>query len=534
MGERHPISPDSEGGILIRDGMVFDGTGNPWKRCDVVLRGDRIEDMDGRIESRCDVVIEASGLCVAPGFVDLHSHAASGDLIFARPTADNVVLQGVTTVISGPDGGSPHPLSEFFARLADVPISINLGMFVGHNTIRREVVGLEAVTPNEAQISEMKRLVREAMRAGAFGLSSGLKYLPGMFSKTGEVVELARAAAEFGGIYISHMRDEGLKLIESVRETIEIGEKANIPAQITHHKVVGTDMWGRSEDTLAMVNDARRRGVDVTIDQYPYTASQAGLTILFPPWSLEGGFKALRRRLRDGKQRSRIKDAVIENLVHDRGGNDPARVLVVRCTANRDYEGQTLAEILEKRGTSVNFESAAELVLELLERGEANASYFCLSEEDVERIMAHPASMIASDGVIDVEGVVSPHPRSYGAFPRVLGTYVREKGVLSMEEAIRKMTSFPARRVGLCDRGMIRPGMKADVVVFDPETVAGAATFQNPRRHPVGIEYVIVNGEIVVHRGRHTGATPGEVLRGRGRRAGASCESSDEGSRKVT
>jgi len=512
------MSMNPTGNILIRDGMIFDGTGNPWKRCDVAVSGDRIEEVGRRIESRCDTVIDAAGLCVAPGFIDLHSHAASNDLIFARPTADNLVRQGVTTVISGPDGGSPHPLGEFFTRLSDVPISINLGIFVGHNTVRKEVIGLADCPPTEAEMAEMKRLVTEAMRAGAFGLSSGLKYLPGMFSETAEVVELARVAGTYGGIYISHMRDEGLGLLESVRETIEIGEKANIPAQITHHKVVGLDMWGKSEETLAMVNDARRRGVDVTIDQYPYTASQASLTILFPFWSLEGGTEALRERLRNREQRSKIKDAVTENLIRDRGGNDPGNVLVVRCTSNREYEGKTLREILDERGTRATMENAADLILEFLDTGDANASYFCLSDEDVERIMAHPATMIASDSVIDVECVVCPHPRSYGAFPRVLGTYVREKGVLSLGEAIRKMTSFPAQRVGLRDRGIIRLGMKADIVLFDPKTVGDAATFKDPRRHPGGIEYVIVNGEVVVDRGKHTGATRGDVLCGSGTR----------------
>jgi len=285
--------------------------------------------------------------------------------------------------------------------------------------------------------------------------------------------------------------------------------------QITHHKVVGADMWGRSRDTLRMVDEARGRGVDVTIDQYPYDASQAGITILFPTWSKDGGDTRTRERLKDPDTRERIRQGLIHNLIHDRGGNDPARVRVARCEAEPAMEGLTLHECLERRGLAPTLPAAADLILEWFSQGQVAAIYQCLADEDVERIMVHPATMVSSDGSIDGDRGMRPHPRWYGTFPRVLGHYARDKGTLPLAAAVHKMTARPAARLGLADRGLVRPGMKADLVVFDPDRVADQATFTEPRRNPLGIEHVFVNGVAVIEAGRPTGHMPGQVLRRR-------------------
>jgi len=445
----------------------------------------------------------------------VHTHARRG--LLEVPTADNYVLQGVTTVFGGQDGFSPLPLGELLASIAALPPAVNFGTFVGHGSVRQSVMGGADRPPTPAELEEMVALVAESMREGAFGLSTGLFYVPGAFASTSEVVALARAAGQRGGIHVSHMRDEAAGVLESVRETVAIGEQGGLPTQVTHHKIIGRAGWGRSVDTLRIVTAARRRGVDVTLDQYPYTASSTSFSAaLFPAWALEGDDASRRSRLVDPETRERVRAAVVEKILDERGGGDPSRLQVAAFPHDPSLDGQTLAEILRERGREATVDGAADLVLEIVENGGATGIFHAMSEEDVERILASPYTMVASDGEIPVFGQGHPHPRSYGTFARVLGVYAREKGLVPLEEAVRKMTSLPAARVGLADRGLVRPGMKADLVVFDPGTIRDRATFEEPHAYAEGVSFVVVNGSVVVEEGRVSGVRSGRVLLGPG------------------
>jgi N-acyl-D-amino-acid deacylase len=499
--------------LVVRDARVVDGSGAPWFRADVGVRGDSIAAVAPRLAGTARRVIEASGHVAAPGFIDLHSHARGG--IFDRPAAENYLRQGVTTLVEGPDGSSPLPLGAFLDKLEELRPGVNLASFVGHGSVRAAVVGTEDRSPTPAELERMRELVRQGMRDGAFGLSTGLFYVPGSFARSDEVIALARVAGELGGMHISHMRDEAAGVLDSVRETIAIGEEGGLPTQVTHHKMIGRAAWGRSVDSLRLVREARERGVDVTVDQYPYTASSTALSAaLLPPWSLAGGQSALRERLSDAAQRARILEVVKDRIRNERGGGDPRNIQIAACGFDHSLEGRTLAAILEGRGVPSTVESAAELTLEIADRGGASAIFHAISEEDVERILAAPFTMVASDGEIPAFGQGAPHPRSYGTFARVLAVYVREKRLLTLEDAIRKMTSLPAARLGLADRGLLRPGMKADLVVLDPATVRDRATYEKPHQYAEGVSLVLVNGEPVLDGDRMTGARPGRVLRG--------------------
>jgi len=506
--------------VVLEGGTVYDGLGSGGYISDVALIGDRIArigDLSGR---RAKLRLDASGLAVVPGFIDVHSHAASSTFensgIAVSPLAENYVRQGVTTVIGGPDGGfpsSPLPVGEFLSRYDLEPASINLGLFVGHGTVRLEVMGNANRSPSDQELNAMKSLVEQAMRDGAFGLSTGLKYVPGSYATTDEVIELAKVAARYGGIHQSHMRDEGLHVMESVAETIRIGEEGGLPTQISHHKIVGKTMWGRSTETLALVDSARLRGIDVTIDQYPYVASMSTLAILLPAWCLEGDHADLVARLRDPVDRPRIKEAIVYNLEYGRGGGHPSNVLIAEAAWDTTLEGRTLEDILLERGEETTLEHAAELVMNLQERGTVFAVYRAMSEEDVVRIMAHPYTMIASDGGIPAFGKGAPHPRFYGTFARVLGRYSRDEGTMPFADAVRKMTSLPAQRLGLIDRGALREGSMADVAVIDPEAIIDTATFENPHQYAEGVVHVFVNGRAVLLDGELTGERPGRALR---------------------
>ena len=502
--------------LIIRSGRIVDGTGTPWLSADVGVRGDRIARIGDLSSASAARVIDATGLVVAPGFIDPHTHARRG--IFSVPTADNVLLQGVTTLTEGNDGSSPFPISAHLDRIARTRISPNWAVFVGQGTIRNEVIGPNDREATPAEIAEMKALVARSMQEGALGISTGLFYVPGAFTGTAEVIELSTVAAAYGGIYISHMRDEAHGLLDSVRETIRIGEAAGLPVQMTHHKVIGRDMWGRSSESLALVDAARTRGVDVTIDQYPYTASQTSITAIIPPWAQDGGRSELVRRLRDPETRRRVKTEVVYRIDHDRGGGDARNIVIGLCEWDPSLEGKSLADIAVDRGLEPTLANAAEIAMDIIERGGARAIYHAMIEDDVERIMQYPATAIGSDGGVSVFGEGMPHPREYGTFARVLSRYVRERGVLTLEEAVRKMTSLTAQRIGLQDRGVLREGFYADVAVFDANEVRDLATFENPHQYAEGVEYVLVNGIVVVDGGRHTGARPGRVLYGPGRR----------------
>ncbi|MDP6966783.1 MAG: amidohydrolase family protein, partial [Candidatus Marinimicrobia bacterium] len=386
------------------------------------------------------------------------------------------------------------------------------------NTVRKKVMGAEDRSPTAEEMEQMKQLVERAMAEGAVGMSTGLKYIPGAYSKTGEVVKLAKVAADYGGFYATHMREEGLGLFESVAEAIQIGTEAGVPVQISHHKAVGKSMWGGSEKTLQMIDAAARTGLDITVDQYPYPATSTGLTVVFPAWSLAGEREELKNRLDDSESRARIKKAIVNNILFDRGGGDPASIVVSSYAEDTSLEGKNLAEITQMRGMSPTADNAAEVLMELVYAGKGSGIYHCLHEDDIKRIMQHPRTMHASDGSTIEFGAAKPHPRSYGTYPRVLGRYVREEGVISLEEAIRKMTSLPAQRLSLQDRGLIKEGMWADIVVFDPDSVIDTATWLEPHRYPEGIPYVLVNGRPVIDGGNRTEVFSGKILYGAGKK----------------
>jgi N-acyl-D-amino-acid deacylase len=498
--------------LLLRGGRIVDGTGGPWFKADLAIRGDTIAAIASRLEAGAARVIDVDGLIVAPGFIDIHTHARRG--IFEVPTADNYTRQGVTTIVEGPDGGSPVPLRPFMEKLAATKLSPNFAMFIGQGSIREKVIGTIDRKATPAEIDQMRALVREGMRDGAFGLSTGLFYVPGIFTPTEEVIELAKEAGVLGGIHVSHMRNEAAGVVDSVRETIAIGERGGLPTQVTHHKIIGTGNWGKSVETLRLLEEARARGVDATIDQYPYTASSTSLSVLLPPWALEGGQAEVVKRLKDPAERARIKAAIVESLKIDRGGGDPKNVVIAACGWNPSLAGQNLAQITRARGQEPTFEHAADTAMSIVAQGSASAIFHAIDEKDLERILRHPLTMIASDGEVPVFGRAAPHPRSYGTFVRVLAVYARDKGVLTLQEAVRKMTSFPATRLGLNDRGILRPGMKADVTVFDQARVRDMATFENPHQYAQGFACVLVNGQVIYENGVMTAARPGRVLYG--------------------
>jgi dihydroorotase/N-acyl-D-amino-acid deacylase len=339
--------------------------------------------------------------------------------------------------------------------------------------------------------------------------------VPGTFTPTEEVIDLAKVAGKMGGIYISHMRDEATKVLDSVKETIEVGEKGGLPTQITHHKIIGAASWGKSVDTLRLVDEARARGVDVTIDQYPYTASSTSVhAALLPAWALEGGRQRLLDRMKDASTRAKIRAETIRLIKEERGGGDPNNVQVANCKWDPSLAGKRLSEITQQRKLEPTIENAADTVLWMTEQGECQGIFHAINEEDLQRILKHPVTMIASDGGVPVFGQASPHPRSYGTFARVLGRYVRELKVIPLEDAVRKMSSSPAKRLSLTDRGVLKEGMKADLVIFDPNTVRDMATFTQPHQYAEGVSLVVINGQVAFENGKMTAARPGRILYG--------------------
>ena len=501
--------------LLIRNGRIVDGTGNPWYQGDVAIRGDTVVRIAPRIVEPAIRTIDAVGQVVTPGFIDIHSHARRTIRDF--PTAENYVRQGVTTIIEGPDGDSPVPLGPFFGELEAIRKTLNIGSFVGQGSIRSTVIGLTDRKPTVDELNKMRALVEVGMKDGAFGLSSGLFYVPGTFTSTDEVIELAKVAGRLGGIYISHMRDEASGVVESVKETIAIGERGGLPTQVTHHKVVGAANYGKSVETLKLIDEARHRGVDVSVDLYPYTASSTNIqAALFPGWAQEGGRERVLMRLKDPATRARIKAESARLIRDERGGGDPKNVAISNCVWDKSLAGKNLSDVTRSRGMEPTLDNAAEAAIWLVEQGNCQGVFHAISEQDLDRILRHPATMIGSDGEIPIFGQGAPHPRSYGTFARVLAAYVRERGTLTLEDAVRKMAGLPAQRLGLDDRGLLKAGMKADVAIFNPSRVRDAATFERPHQYAEGMSTVIVNGEIVFEDNSVTSLRPGRVLYGPG------------------
>ena len=525
--------------LVIRNARIVDGTGTPWYRGDAGVR-------DGVIEAvgtlppgvPCASEIDAGGDVLAPGFIDMHTH--NDFLLLGDGAGVSKLRQGVTTILVGQCGISAAPIRDervslldaytgfiragvtpewnwrSFAEYLDVldglDLGLNVGSFVGHGTIRLNVLGFENRLPSPDELREMREMARAALEEGAFGMTSGLIYPPGVYSTSEEIEEIARGLTERRGLYLSHMRNESSGVVESVRETIAVAERAGIPAQVLHHKATGRANHGKVRKTLALLEEARERGVDMTVDQYPYTAGSTTLRSILPPWVNEGGLEKLMERLRDPVLRERIRQEILttdgwENMLMSCGG--PEGVLVAYTPETPEFEGKRLPEIGEMTGRDP-LDAAFEVIL--ANRGSDTACYFHMDEDDVKYVLAHPLVMVASDTIPPAPGAKC-HPRTNGAFPRVLGRYVREEKVLGLEEAVRKMSGFPAARLGLQKKGLVKPGMDADLVLFNPDTVRDGATFEDPFGEPEGISHVFVAGKLAVKNGVFTGATAGKVLR---------------------
>ncbi|WP_237132252.1 N-acyl-D-amino-acid deacylase family protein [Pseudohongiella sp. O18] len=502
--------------LVLQGGTLYSGADEPPFIGDIAINGDRIAAVGNLGEYQATQAIDVTGLAVMPGFIDIHSHALSDQPdqgIFGWPDAENLIRQGVTTVIEGNDGSSPVPLEPSFEAIAALPPAINFGSFIGHGSIRALVVGEDDRPPTEEELELMREQVALGMEQGAFGLSSGLIYAPGRFADTDEVVELARVAGQYNGMYISHMREEGLALLDSVAETILIGEEAGLPTQLTHHKVVGAPMWGASADSLRLVDEAIERGVDVSIDQYPYTASSTNLMILFPGWALDGGREALLARMADPSQRQRLRNDIIYNIEVDRGGDDPANVVLAGCPHDESLNGMNLSQVLLQQGQEVSKANAAELLMDLVAAGNCSAVFHAMVEEDVHNIMRHPRTMIASDGGVEGPSSRAVHPRNYGTFARLIGHYARDLEVIPVHTAIHKVTQMPAQRLNMTDRGILEPGAVADIAVLDIARVRELTTFADPHQYSEGAAHVLVAGELVLNDGAMTGARPGRIVR---------------------
>ena len=528
--------------LIIRNGKVIDGTGNPHFNADIGIRGGEIDAISrGGQMVEADRVLDVSGMIVSPGFIDTHSHDEAYILI--DPQCSQKVLQGITTEVVGNCGFSLAPFSDayvddsrkalaliganhleedfwslrtyadYLERLDAAKLGINVVPLVGHTAIRIAVMGYENRAPSESELAQMKQMTEEAMHAGAFGLSTGLIYVPANYARTEEVVELAREAAKYGGIYTTHMRNEGDHQIEAISEALRIGREAGIAVHISHHKIGGRKNWGDSKKTLKMFADARDEGLAVTWDQYPYRAGSTFLVAPLPPHIQAQGADVYARKLKDPGIRRKIREEIEsgqssawQNIIEATGFEN---IFLAMSRHHPDFIGKSIAAIAEMTAKDP-FDAYFDLIIE--EQTEASIVIFGMDEEDIERIMQDPGTMIGSDG-IPTFGSAKPHPRMTGTFPRILGRYVREKGVITLEDAIRKMTSLPAQTFGLYKKGVLRPGMDADLVVFDPDTIMDKSIFEDPLQSPEGIDWVIVNGEIAVEEGTIAGASSGKVLR---------------------
>jgi N-acyl-D-amino-acid deacylase len=468
--------------LVIRNALIIDGTGKAAFRGDVRVKGDKIVKI-GRVKAKTgETIVDANGKILAPGFIDIHNHSEGG--LLREGTAANQVSQGITTILVGPDGGSPFPISEYFAKLQN-KIAPNVGSFIGHASLREQVMNKDYKRrTTAAELEKMLVLTEQAMKDGAFGLSSGLEYDTGFSASTDELIALSKVAARYDGIYMTHMRDEEEGLLDAIREAVRIGREAKLPVQISHIKAGNRNVWGKSTEAIALIEAERRKGLDLTADAYPYTAWASTITVLVP-------------------SRKHEDRAEIEKGLSNVGG--AGNVLITSCAAHRDYEGKTLAEIAQANGVS-----PVDVYIQIVKDGGAGVVCNSMNETDVKNFYVQSWTFVSSDG-----GIGSRHPRGTGTFTRVLSRFVRENGWFPLEEAVRKMSAFPARRLGLKDRGLIKKGMKADLVLFDKDRVLDRATFAAPQTLSEGIELVFVNGQKVWENGKTTGNLPGEILRRR-------------------
>jgi N-acyl-D-amino-acid deacylase len=499
--------------ILIKNGKIVDGTGNPWYNGDVGIYEGKITAIGQLKDATAAQMIDGKGLIIAPGFIDVHTHSEDG--IKRVPTADNFILDGVTSIVTGNCGGSAEDLTRFFTEIREKGSSVNVASLIGHNTVRRQIMQTTMRDPTPEEQVKMEELVEKAMKEGAVGLSTGLIYIPGTYSKTPEIVGLAKVAAQYGGIYASHMRDEGDSVHYAIDEAITIGREAQIPVEISHFKVAFKPFWGKSTETVAQVEKARQSGIDINIDQYPYTASSTNMGVLVPSWALADGDSMIKVRFNTPSVRSSIIAEMLKTVGEDKRTSYDYAV-IARCRFDSTYNGKSISEVNLLRGGKRSLESEANTVLDLVEKGGAQMIYHKMSEEDVETILKYPNTMIASDAGVQTFGYAVTHPRAYGTNARVLGRYVRERKVISLEDAIRRMTSLPAQRFRLDGRGLLQVGKAADIVIFDEKIVSDKATYEKPHAYSVGFQWVIVNGKTVIENGKHTGQLSGQILLGKG------------------
>ena len=500
--------------VIIRNGQVIDGTGAPARRADVAVARGRVAAVGDLAGAQAETVIDAGGLVVAPGFIDVHTHA---DELDEHPQAEHFLRMGVTTLVAGNCGGSSLPIADALARIAQAQPAINFSTLVGHNTVRRAVMDTARRAATAAELDQMRALVRQAMLDGAVGFSTGLQYVPGTYAETGEIVELARVAGQHGGLYASHMRNEGTELEKAVAEALHVGDAAGLPVQVSHLKVDSPANWGASAKALALIDAARGKGLSVSADQYAYSAASSSLGIRFPSWVLEGGQEAINARLDDPDTWARIRKEM-RALIRERGIEEYDFAVVAQYRPDPTRNGLSIKQIAMRERKRADLESQLEVMREMLRAGGASMVYHFMSEDDIARIMRHPQVSFASDSGLHRMNDGVPHPRGYGNAARVLGMYVREKKVIGLEEAVRKMSSLPAQHFAFADRGVLAEGRAADVAVFDPARVADAATYEQPHRYAVGFVHVLVNGVPVIRDGQATAARPGQVLRGRGYR----------------
>jgi N-acyl-D-amino-acid deacylase len=496
--------------ILIKNGRILDGTGNSWYYGDVAVKDGKILKIGNFDNVTAAKVIDAKGLIVSPGFIDVHTHIEGDE--FKNPTANNFILDGVTTVVTGNCGSSNVDIKKYLWQIDSLKPSINVATLIGHNDVRKAVMGRANRQPSEEEMKRMEALVDQGMQAGAVGLSTGLIYIPGTYSKTDEIVRLAKVAAKYKGVYASHMRDEGDSVVQAINEALLVGREAHIPVEISHFKLSGQQNWGRSTETVAMVKNAREQGIEVTIDQYPYTASSTSLSTLLPDEILADGQDSIRARLQRPEIRKYVTDYMLAKL-KKRKLKHLSYAVVAYYKPDTSYNGKSIEEINLLKGRKHKAKVETETVMDMMMEGGASAVFHGMGDEDVKRIMQYPFNMFASDASIRIFGEGVPHPRGYGTNARVLSKYVREEKVLSLEEAVRRMTSLPAQKFGLKDRGLLKEGLAADILVFDDKAVQDLSTYQQPHAYSKGFQYVLVNGQLVVENGQHLGARSGVALR---------------------
>ncbi|MDT5062620.1 MAG: N-acyl-D-amino-acid deacylase [Acidobacteriota bacterium] len=507
---QQPATPAYD--LLIVNGRVVDGTGNPWFRADVAIKDGRIARIGHIDPGQAREVIDARGQIVAPGFIDVHTHVES---IYKQPEAENFVRMGVTSLVTGNCGYSETDIGKFLGRIKEQPLAVNLATLIAHGSVRSKVMGLDNRAPTPEELQKMEAMVEQGMKDGAVGLSTGLIYVPGTYAKTDEIVALARMVARYNGLYATHMRNEGSQVVEAIRESIGIGEQAGLPVEISHFKISSRKLWGQSDVTLGLVREARQRGLVVTVDQYAYTASSTSLDVRLPEWALAGGREEGKKRLADKETRERIVNEMKEGLKKS-GFKDYDYAVVAAYAPNPSFNGKSIKAITKEVRGKNDLKSQIEQILEMYAAGGASMVYHGMSEEDVKEIMREPFTMIASDSGVRRLGEGVPHPRGYGNNARVLGHYVRELHLITLEDAIRKMTSLPAQTFNLRDRGLLREGYAADVVIFDDAKISERSTFEQPHQYAAGISFVIVNGQAVLANGEMTQARPGMALRGPG------------------